>query len=111
MNYSAMFKSLCLPSKVYFVLSFVGILISVVSPSTFGHISLLMHFLHLVYIVFWAWILNLICKAGYKWISWVLVLAPFVLMFLMVALLLSGGGDIQMGDERASQQPVIIVSK
>lgn len=86
MNISATFKSLCLPSKVYFVLSFVGILMSVISPSIFGGASFLIHLVHLVYLVFWTWILNLICKAGYKWISWVLVLAPFVLAFLIVVL-------------------------
>ena len=81
-----MFKSLCLPSKVYFVLSFVGILLSLLSPSVFGGMSLIVHLLHFVYIVFWSWVLNLICKAGYKWLSWVLVLAPFIIVLSMIAL-------------------------
>lgn len=90
MNLSYTFKSLCLPSKVYFVLAVIGVFLTVIFPSIFGNVSLFMQLLHLVYIVFWTWVLHLICRAGYKFISWVLVLAPFVLMFIVVALSLSG---------------------
>jgi hypothetical protein len=89
MNYSATFKSLCLPSKVYFVFAFIAILMSIVAPSTFGGVSMLMHLVHIVYVIFWTWVLNLICGAGYKWISWVLVLAPFLLFFFLFVLTLN----------------------
>ena len=35
-------------------------------------------------ILFWTWVLNIICKAGYKWVSWLLVLLPFILIFFMM---------------------------
>jgi len=41
-----------------------------------------------VYIVFWTWILNLICKAGAGNFAWFLVLLPFILMFVFIALTL-----------------------
>ena len=101
-----MFKSLCLPSKVYFVLSFIGILASFLSPSVFGGATFIVHLVHLVYLVFWTWVLNLICKAGYKWISWVLVLAPFLLAFFVVAF--SMNADVQQQDQVVT--PVIVMS-
>ena len=95
MKLEAAYKSLCLPSKVYFVLSFIGILLAVFMPSVFGRVSGLAHLVHIVYVVFWTWVLHLICGAGYKWISWVLVLAPFVLA-LMIVLLTSSSSSAQV---------------
>jgi hypothetical protein len=77
-------------------------LASFLSPSIFGGASILIHLVHLVYLVFWTWVLNLICKAGYKWISWVLVLAPFVLAFFIVAFSMDAN-QIQ------SDSPVIVL--
>jgi hypothetical protein len=39
-----------------------------------------------VYILFWTWLLNIICKSGYETVSWILVLMPFILMFIFIAL-------------------------
>ena len=43
-----------------------------------------------VYILFWTWILNLICSSGFTSISWLLLLMPVILSFLLVALLFIG---------------------
>lgn len=40
-----------------------------------------------VYILFWTWILNLICKSGSPSIAWLLLLLPIIMFFLLVALL------------------------
>ena len=40
-----------------------------------------------VYILFWTWILNLICKSGSPSIEWLLLLLPVILFFLLIALL------------------------
>jgi hypothetical protein len=40
-------------------------------------------------ILFWTWVLNLICKSGHKGISWFLVLLPFILMFFMMWIVLA----------------------
>ena len=110
MNLSAMFKSLCLPSKVYFVLAFVGILASVLAPTVFGGVSLFMHLIHLVYVVFWTWVLDLICKAGYKWLSWVLVLAPFLAAIFVVAFVLNDA-FVQVQQGHASSTPIVLLSQ
>ncbi len=40
-----------------------------------------------VYILFWTWILNLICKSGWTSIAWLLLLLPVIMFFLLIALL------------------------
>jgi len=41
-----------------------------------------------LYVAFWTFILDAICKAGYKNVSWFLVLLPFVLFFVLIGLLM-----------------------
>ena len=45
-------------------------------------------FIKLIYILFWTWILNLICSSGSPSIAWFLVLLPFILMFIMLAMMM-----------------------
>jgi hypothetical protein len=39
----------------------------------------------ILYVLFWTWVLNLICRAGAPGISWFLVLLPFLLAFVLLA--------------------------
>ncbi len=43
-----------------------------------------------IYILFWTWILNLICNSGWTSIAWLLLLLPIIMFFLLVALLFLG---------------------
>ena len=106
MNLKSTFKALCLPSKIYLVLSLVAILLTVLAPAIFGGVSALIHIIHLVYVLFWTWVLQLICKAGYRWISWVLVLAPFVAAFLLIIL----GANV-FTEYETDVVPVVLVSR
>jgi len=45
-----------------------------------------------LYVVFWTFILNLICSQGYKNISWFLVLFPFILFFILIGLFMINQG-------------------
>ena len=40
--------------------------------------------IEILYILFWTWLLNIICRSGYPSISWFLVLLPFILLFVLV---------------------------
>jgi hypothetical protein len=94
------FRQLCTPSKVYFALSIFFIILAAiqnigcVGEYHLGHYScsvpstLLVFTIKLIYIVFWTWVLNLICKDGHKMISWFLVLFPIILMFVLLGALL-----------------------
>ena len=42
----------------------------------------------ILYILFWTWLLNIICKSGYTIVSWLLVLFPFILFFILVSLII-----------------------
>ena len=93
-------KNLCTPAYVYLLLSVIFLAVSTVQnygnintyclgemscsvPSTF-----LVFLIKAIYVLFWTWILNLICGAGYKSIAWVLVLLPFMLLFVLLLALL-----------------------
>ena len=95
-------KELCTPAFLYFTLSMLGVLVSVVQnlgnsrrynlgmltarvPSTF-----LVFVVKIIYILFWTWVLNLMCKDGHKEIAWFLVLIPFILLFLLMGSMMGG---------------------
>jgi hypothetical protein len=93
-------KELCNPSLFYFIMSIVGLLI--VAFQNMGNNNELMvgstmlkvenspviFIVKLLYILFWTWILNLICKDGHSGISWLLVLMPFILIGLLALALM-----------------------
>jgi H+/Cl- antiporter ClcA len=91
-------NQLCTPAFVYFVLSFVGIIVTIFQnmgntnkyclgsltcnvPSTVA-----IFIMKIIGILFWTWVLNLMCNDGHKNIAWFLVLLPFILMFLVVGM-------------------------
>ncbi len=41
-----------------------------------------------LYIAFWTLILNMLCKAGFRKISWFLVLLPFILFFVLIGMIM-----------------------
>lgn len=94
------FKELCTPSQIYFAMSFFFLLVAATqnigctSEYHLGHYScsvsstLLVFAFKLMYVLFWTWILNLICKDGHKTIAWLLVLFPILLMFVLLGVLL-----------------------
>ena len=42
----------------------------------------------IIYVLFWTYILNLICKDGHVGLSWLLVLLPWLLLFVMMGILM-----------------------
>jgi hypothetical protein len=95
-------KQLCSPALLYFLVSIVGLILVAFQNLTSNMNTLQLAGMHmrvpnllllfvvkLIYILFWTWVLNLICKDGHSGISWLLVLVPFVLMFFVVLSLLS----------------------
>lgn len=93
-------KDLCPPAMFYFIVSIISLIIVLLqnlgnqSSYNIGSFScrvpstLLVFVVKLIYILFWTWILNLICKDGYSGISWLLVLLPFVLLFVIIGLIM-----------------------
>lgn len=93
-------SELCTPASIYFLISFIGIAIAVIQNlgnSTKYCLGIftcnvpsvvLVFVMKIVYIFFWTWILNLICKDGHKEIAWFLVIFPYVLLFVILGLLM-----------------------
>ena len=93
-------NQLCTPSLVYFVISIIALAISVMqnmgnknkyslgSFSCRGPSTVAVFIVKVIYVLFWTWILNLICRDGYTSISWLLVLLPFILLFVIMGLIM-----------------------
>jgi hypothetical protein len=84
-------NSLCTPAYLYFLLSiamliFAGIFMNTAMMKSYcvgkcNSLQVILFFLiKLIFIVFWTWILNVLCRGGAGWLSWVMVLFPFVIM-------------------------------
>jgi hypothetical protein len=41
-----------------------------------------------IYVAFWTFILDSVCKAGHKQFSWFLVIFPFLLFFVLLGLMI-----------------------
>ena len=93
-------SQLCSPALFYFVLSMIGLIVVVFQNLgnkkvyNLGSFSAkvpnttLIFIIKFIYILFWTWILNLICRDGHSGIAWFLVLIPFILLFVIMGLLM-----------------------
>jgi hypothetical protein len=93
-------NQLCTPAYIYFILSILMIIISAIenmgnnSRYTLGMFScpvpscLLVFAIKILYILFWTWVLNLMCKDGHSGIAWFVLLIPFILLFLALGMLM-----------------------
>jgi hypothetical protein len=70
---------LCTPAKIYFTLAILSILLGL-----FNGIHIFMILSKLFFAFIWTYVLAWLCKKGYKTLSWILVLLPFIMLFLVV---------------------------
>jgi hypothetical protein len=99
-KYSNDFKNLCTPAFIYL---FISVLIfTVIAIQNFGNTTkyclgyyecelpntFMVFVFKAIYILFWTFILNSLCKAGYREISWFLVLLPLILLFVILGLII-----------------------
>jgi len=100
MAFPTKLSQLCTPSYVYFIISVLAIVISAIqnmgnsNKYTLGMFScnvpscIAIFIVKIIYILFWTWILNLICRDGYPGIAWFLVLLPFILLFVIMGMVI-----------------------
>jgi len=92
-------SKLCTPSRVYFWVSMLVIVVAMLQNLggsdhryAFGTMScrvpscVMVFALKIIYVLFWSWLLNLMCRDGHGGVAWFLVLLPFVLFFAVLAL-------------------------
>ena len=105
MNLSRTIKNLCAPARFYLGVSVFMILLLIVqnllhnnsnqlcvgsftcNVSVFSNVAVIF-IIKILYIVLWTWLLNVLCRYGFKPVSWFLVLLPFVLFAVGIALLM-----------------------
>lgn len=74
-----LFNKLCLPAQVYIVIAILVCVVALFSKAPVGPVIF-----KLVFALIWTWILNWICKKGFVWLSWLLVLIPYIIVLLVV---------------------------
>ena len=106
MSLQSHIKSLCTPAYVYLVMSVISLVMLMIQNAgnttefCVGNFvrdvssTGLVLIVHGLYIMFWMFVLNSICKAGYKNLSWFILLLPFVLGFILIGLFILNQGVI-----------------
>ncbi len=100
MAFPTKLSQLCSPSYVYFIISALAIVVSAIQNMgdnkkyALGMFScrvpscITVFIVKVIYILFWTWILNLICKDGRSEIAWLLVLLPFIMYFVIMGMVM-----------------------
>lgn len=95
---------MCTPAYVYLVISVIAILALMFQNSGNEDVyclgnyecpvpsTALVFLVKFLYVAFWTFILDSICKAGYKQFSWFLVIFPFLLFFVLLGLMIVAQG-------------------
>jgi len=93
-------RNLCAPSYVYLVVSMIFLFIVLIQNYSYTDLycvgnyscnvssTMMIFIIKFIYILFWTWVLNLICRAGAPNFAWFLVLFPIILMFLLISMLM-----------------------
>ena len=93
-------RNLCTPSYVYLVISTIALIVMLyqnignVNTYCLGDYSCnvsstaLIFIIKAVYILFWTWVLNLMCKANATHIAWLVLLLPVIIMFVLIGAML-----------------------
>lgn len=97
-KYLSSMKNLCTPAFVYLMLSVFSIVVLAfqnvgntnkycigVYECDAGNTMMVFVF-KIIYVIFWTFILNLLCKSGFTQLSWFLVILPFLLLFVLIGL-------------------------
>ena len=91
-------KDLCTPAFIYLVISalaILSILIQNIGNTTqycLGDFKCqtrdlpMIFIMKILYVAFWTYVLNLMCKSGFKTLSWFFVIIPFVLFAIFVGM-------------------------
>ena len=103
----SLYQDLCTPAKVYVTLAIIYMISAYFSIMEFSNFMQVnqskMHpylnslnfsvsqstnsvtLVNILFTLFWTWLLNQLCSAGYIRVSWFLVMFPYLLMFIALA--------------------------
>lgn len=100
MKFGKIISSLCTPAYFYLVVSVIVVALLVIQNLFNGNVNelcvgsfsctvenvVIIFVLKALYIAFWTFVLDALCKYGLKKISWFLVLFPFLLFAVLLGL-------------------------
>ena len=101
-------RNMCTPATIYFVISLIGlILVGVNNLDNSDRVCIgdyncyvgnntTIFIINAIYILFWTFVLDLMCKAGYSSLSWFILLLPFIILFIVFATLMVKEGNTDM---------------
>ena len=102
-------RKLCTPAYIYLVISVFSIIVIMIQNTSHSDTYcmgkytcqvpniFLIFIVKFIYVLFWTWVLNLICKAGLPGVSWALLLFPFILMFIFIIIfMMYSSADVPM---------------
>jgi|TARA_B110000305_G_scaffold236003_1_gene296622 hypothetical protein len=116
------FRKLCTPAMLYFLISIFA-LVTLLLQNTGNdkrfcmgpyscetqHLTGIFVF-QFIYIIFWTWILDLMCSTGFGLISWFIVLLPFLLFFVLIGIfLMQNNASLMYADEKEYGAPVMMM--
>ena len=93
-------RNMCTPATIYFVISLIGLILVGVNNldnsdkvcvgdyNCYVGNNTTVFIINAIYILFWTFVLDLMCKAGYSSLSWFILLLPFIILFIVFATLM-----------------------
>jgi len=101
-------KNICTPAYIYILVSAFAILFAL-----FSGIGIFAVLIKAVFVIFWTYVLNMLCKNGYKNVSWFLVLLPY--FFILLGFLQTNEGFAQALKPKpkrlkSGKQPQVVAS-
>ena len=93
-------EELCSPAMIYLVFSIRAYILSVIKNVRTANYCIgnyecetvnrpLVFIIKFLYIIFWTWILNLLCSNGYTNVAWIFILLPIAMFFFFVILMIT----------------------
>jgi hypothetical protein len=74
------FKDICLPSQIYMVIGLLGIAVNIMNPKS----SIIAKILSILVVGLFSFVFDILCKAGYTFMAWILLLLPYCLALIFL---------------------------
>ena len=95
------FYALCLPSKIYLVISIIFLIVSYYhdlktndsEKVCLGNVKCAVknkpayYAFNVLFILLWSWLLNLLCRYGWMKTAWFILLFPYIIMILLIGVI------------------------
>jgi energy-coupling factor transporter transmembrane protein EcfT len=97
--------NMCTPATIYFVISLIAlVMIGVNNLDNSDQLCIgdyncyvgnntVIFIFNAIYILFWTFILDIMCKSGYSSLSWFILLLPFIILFIVFLTLMNKEGN------------------